>query len=88
LAVYHSRESDDAGGGKADRNGAGNFKFQMALLTSPEAAEFLRVGTTACCLARPCNACENVAYLHRRYAIRHPPYSIAVENPHDVNKAI
>ena len=34
-----------------------NLKFQMALLTSSEAVEFLPVGALACC-ARPADACQ------------------------------
>ena len=44
------------------------------------------VGATACC-ARPMYACENVAYLPRRNAIRHPPHLIGLLNAHDVSQA-
>ena len=53
----------------------------LALLTSSEAVEFLPVGATAC-LARPCNACENVGDSRRRNAIPHSPL-----NSNDVDKA-
>ena len=59
----------------------------MALLTSSEAVEFLRVGATAC-LARPYNTCENVAYLRRRNPIQLSPRFIGFVNAHDVNRAI
>jgi hypothetical protein len=38
--------------------------------------------------ARPCNVCENVAYLPPRDATRHSPRSIGLINEQDVNTAI
>ena len=64
------------------RSQISNLKFEISF-----AVAFSFVGAPACC-ARPCNACEKVAYLPPREAIRHSPRSIGLMNGHDVKSAI
>ena len=64
-----------------------NLKFQMALLTSSEAVEFLPVGALACSPARLTRA-KNVGYLPPHSAIRRASHLIGLANRHDVNRAI